>query len=116
MPDEETWWDRFLDKHRRIDRVDTWLWVHRPRVLWRRHLDRREMARWHAGTTFLEHGNEPAVIIELDDYDGYTAVSMVDGRTMGGSIFHCGPEPVTWREAMKLANKMREEQETADDT
>lgn len=109
MHDDETRYDRFLSRHKRIDRVDTWLWRHRPRILWQIHLEHREMARWHAGTTFLEHGHTPAVIIELDDYDGYTAVSMVDGHTMGGSIFNCGPEPITWQEAMKLANEMREE-------
>lgn len=112
MTDDETRWYRFLDGHPRIDKAHDWYLTHlRPRAI-RWEIERRlEYRRWQPGTTFLEHGHTPAVMFELDEYDGYTAVSMVDGRTMGGSIFHCGPEIITPKEAMKRANEMRAEAE-----
>lgn len=109
MTDDETRWDRFLARH---PRVENWVLRLRPRQLKWNFQSWRERRKWTPGTVFLEHGHIPAVIVAMDEYDGYDAISMVDGRTLAGSIFHCGPEPIDLKEAVKLANEMREKVDT----
>jgi len=87
------------------------MWAYHPRLLWNRHKSRKAARKFKAGTTFLEHGTEPAVVIYMDEYDGYNAVSMVDGKGLAGSVMNCGPVIMPWRQALDLAYEMREERE-----
>jgi hypothetical protein len=87
-----------------LDEVCRWL---RRNTVWRwQDLQAtRELKRnWYAGITYLDHGYEPCALVDEDGWGGLTGVSMVDGRVIGGcSVYHCGPERVSLKEANAVA-------------
>lgn len=101
--------DGWLDKHPRVDRLVTE--AYRARLIARQAVPHwRETRRWKPGMFYLDHGSTPCVLHRLYDSDTLEGVSLVDGRLIGGcSIYACGPEPVTRKEALELARKLRGE-------
>lgn len=98
--------DDWLDEHPKIDRLinRSYIWRRAPRDFIRRLRAKRE---WRPGSFYLDHGNEPCVLVRLHD-DMLTGVSLVDGRLIGGcSIYACGPEHVTEEEARQRADRQR---------
>lgn len=104
---DETWLDRWLDKHPKIDRL-TWKYYELKRLprRWVQNLQARR--EWRPGMYYLDHGSTPCVLVRIEDYDSLVGVSLVDGRIISGcSIYHCGPEATDEKAAWELAEHLR---------
>lgn len=104
---EDVWFE-WLEKHETLDLLiqNTW---RRPRWAlvssWHAWHARRT---WRPGTWYLDHGMTPCLLQRLEDGDTLVGVSLVDGSLKGGcSIYACGPERVTVRDALRVAEVLR---------
>lgn len=66
--------------------------------------DLRYRRPFRPGRFYLDHGDEPMILIELTKDDTLRGIRLRDGQEVHSDLYHCGPEPVTEEEAKaKLA-------------
>lgn len=105
--EERLGFDKWLARHDRADEIYTN--AYRKTILPLRRLwwvipNRRLRRQFKPGGFYLDHGSEPCVLIKIEHKESLLGVSMIDGRLVGGcSIFSCGPEPCTRKEAVAAA-------------
>ena len=107
--------DLWLDKHPKIDKPYTVVYLRYRQILRRVQYAfdfkaQKYYRQWKPGIAYLDHGYEPCILVTKID-DELRGVSMIDGREKWGcSIYHCGPELVSMKEARAIRDIIKKMQ------